>query len=726
MSWTYNSVNNTKLATHVNPTNDRYGRIYFDNESITINWTGGSEAVSWVLRNYYGVIVASGTLTGGQTSLNLGVLPVGWYKIYFAATPGTNTTTWRDARGELSFIVARSTSALRTTPIANGTTWAVSGNNGVHPVRALIGHAQYRVDVDLDSTHGAGAFAATLSSAQSQGTLQNTWKPSDSARSRPMLIQFPDGTGGTAPTGTDNTQIQSAVSSLYGTYGYTHFEGRNEPNTGAYTAANIVSELQAFYNNVKAGNASAKVLGGCSVNITDSAYIGGILAAGAAAYMDEMSIHTYNGTNGNLGAGRESWEFLKALLAQYNFTKPLYMTEYGQFAWCAGSFEPRLQVQWMMLDLHLAAQYGIPHEKYMWYYDTNVGFWGYPSFMWTSDYSNPMPTATPAVLRVWAEEIWGKPFAARLNFGPSDDEFIGSRFTAADGTSVIALQSGGGLETISFDVAGTSGPLVQVSTFGALSNLAVVSGKVQVTIGPEPSYVRLPNGVTMVPSAHDFGVEVVRKQYSIPSASSNDSTDSGGPDVIVDGKLSNGGYTIGPKPYLGGSSDGSNAWARIDFPRVTRLDRIHVFCPHPWQYYSTLLDFDIQYLDTDNVTWLTAATFTDTSAVNLTINWSSHIISGACFSDSFWDRRHNFRFVLADAISTKAIRVFAREMSNGGGARPEINNGFGKVDGDGNPCNNGQTGPERMALMEVRAWLSGTSDGGTGVLGQPVVALNTL
>lgn len=716
MTWTYNSTNNAVPATHVNPTMDRYARWYFDNESVVINWTQGSEAATWVLRDYYGQQISSGAVSG--SSINLGVLPLGWYKLYFAsANPNDTTPLWGNARGEISFVVSRSSGPLRNTPVPTNESFITA--NGVHPTHSLTGMGQYRVDINLDSTGAVGDFSSSLSSAQSAATLQSNYMVNDSARPRPMLIQFPKGTGGTAPTTTDNSQIQQAVSTLY-PLGYTYFEARNEPNTGSYTAAAYVSELQAFYNNVKAGNPNALVVGGCSVNLTD-AYIDAILAAGAGQYMDVMSVHAYNGTNGNLGAGRESWDYFATTLAKYNFTKPVYMTEYGQFAWSAGSFEPRLQVQWMMLDLHLAEQHSVPRERYMWYYDGNVGFWGYPSFMWTSDYNNPMPTATPAVARVWSEETFGKTFSSRLNFGQADNEWIGSRFAAADGSATICLQSGGGQGAVSFNVTGATS-LTLVDTFGNLSTLPVSGGKATVTIDVEPCYVRLPTGATFTPTPVNFGVEVVRSQFATPSASSVDSG-AGAVSVVVDGKVSNGGYTIGPKAYRAATTDNGPSWFRLDFPKTTRLDRVHVFCPHPWQNDSTLLDFDLQYLAADNTTWVTAATVTDTSARDLTFKWSSHIIAGSCFTDSYWARRHIFRLALSQAVETKAIRLYVRDMSAGGGAIPEIKTAFGEVDANGNPCNNGQTGVKRMAFMEICAWLSGTTDGGTAVAGQPMLPL---
>lgn len=716
MAWTYNSTSNVIPSTHVQPIEDRFARLYFDNEPVTINWTGGTEASLWTLRNYYGDVVSSGSVSG--TSVNLGILPLGWYKIYFShSNPAIGTALWGPCRGEISFGVLRSSSPLRTTPLASNLSLGIA--NGGQRTNCYTGMAPYRMDIDLDSVH-PGQYAGSLQQAKDEIAILNANPVSDSARPRPLLVQFPEGTGGMTPSGTDVTQITQAVTQL-SALGVEYFEARNEPNTGAYTGANYVTELAAFYNTVKAANPSVKVVGGCSVTLAD-VYIDTILAAGAANYMDVMSVHAYNGTNGNLAAGRASWDALQAILTKHGFTKPLWMSEYGQFAHCYGSFEPRLQAQWATLDLHMAEQHGVPRERYMWFYDVNVGFWDYPSFIWTNDFGVKMPTALPIIMRVWCEETWGKNYSSRLDFGIEDDQWVGSKFTAGDGSSVVILQSGGGSGTVSFDVVGAAS-LTTISTFGAQSIVPVVDGKISIPISMEPSYVRLPGGVSFVPTAVDYGIEVIRGQFSNISAASTDGT-GGLVTSVIDGKSGNNGAynNIGSAVYR---SDvlASPSWVRIDFPTVTRLDRVTVFCPHPWQNDSTLLDFDVQYLANDNVTWVTIATFTDTSAADRSFKWISHVVAGACFTDSFWNRRHIFSFPFGNAIQTRAIRLYVRNVSAGGGAVPEINTAYGALDAYGNPVNNGQTGPKRISLMEITAHLSPVSDGGSATVGQKMLAI---
>src|SRR3546814_2605811 len=99
MAWNFAN----RPAGHRTVTATTYRNIYFDDEAVTLTITAG-DADHYELRNYYGTIVQTGAVSG--TSLALGVLPLGWYKLYLIR-PASIGNPWLLAGGEVTFVVCR-------------------------------------------------------------------------------------------------------------------------------------------------------------------------------------------------------------------------------------------------------------------------------------------------------------------------------------------------------------------------------------------------------------------------------------------------------------------------------------------------------------------------------------------------------------------------------------------------------------------------------------------
>lgn len=708
----------TRPNDHCVGTTNVFRNVFLSTETPSFALAGVSgayAATTWFIRNYYGITVASGSLSGSSLTLS-GPLPLGWYKLHFVR-PSAAASPWLTAGGEVFFCVVRTGGSLTARPAASTLRTPSGGDprtEGMdYPARGFMGLGPHRHSVYLDDTWYTLSKTAQDVGAPNAASFWTT----DSARPLRQMTGFPEGTGGSAPTGTQTTRITSVVQSGV-TNGVTYFEGRNEPQVNT-TYTNYYPELQQFANTVHAAHASAKVMGPCPIYVHGGpgsddglAWVDGVLAAGGGNYIDVFSFHNYN--SGDLPSSRKVLDALVATLTKYSQqNKPRYISEFGsRFAAVYGSWEHRLQTQKVMFDLHMAEQYAIPKEQTSYFYDWSHGFWDFPSwFMCNEDQTNPNPMV--ATVRVWSEELFGKNFAAKLDFGTvENDHFLGSRFDhPSNGTKTVVLQSDGRAGDVSLLVTGASS-VTWVDAWGNVYNQSADSaGLVTLNVDTLPLYVRLPSGVTAVPVIANYGVEVVRAQvFSVATADTNSSTASRGINGVI-GTVD----TIHDTNniYQGVEGTSPPSWFQIDLPTTTRIDTVIVHCPEQWQHDSTLLAFDVQ-------TWDGAAWVTQVSASELTrtYQWTSTKSCGGCFTDSYHSRRRVWvvRFPFGPVATTK-LRIYATDFTYGGGATVDTTNGAGLAGGD-----TGQTSPRHISIRQVQAFLSEGANGlhqGVPMLIQP-------
>jgi hypothetical protein len=692
----------TRPNDHAAVTTAKYLNIFYDTEQPTFTLTpvsGGSfAATTYSVRNYYGTVVTSGTISG--STLTLPILPLGWYKLYLTR-PSAAASPWLTAGGEGLFVVARSSSPLHTRPpYGTARTPRDPRTEGMdYPMRGFTGLGPHRHSVYLDDT-----WYALSKEAMELGTpYAASYWVTDSARPLRQITTFPEGTGGSSPTGTQTTRITDTVTSGV-TNGAPWFEGRNEPNVTS-TAAVYYPELQAFANTVHAASGTAKVMGPCPIQVhtgegSDSGvqWVADVLALGGGDYLDVISFHNYN--SGDLPSMRKVLDNFVTVLTSYGQqSKPRYVTEFGsRFAAVYGSWEHRLQTQKVMLEMHMLEQYGVPKEQTSYFYDWSHGFWDFPSWLVCNE-NEPHPNPLIAVVRVWSEELFGRTFAARLDFGTvENDHWLGSRFTnSTDGTSVVTLQSDGRAGTVTLQVAGATS-LVWVDPWGNTATKTVFGGLATFDVDTLPVYVRLPSGVTATPQVVNYGVEVVRAQFSTAAANTNTADAAQG----IDGKIGDS-YT-NHEPlfvYQGTDNTAPPSWFEIDFPAATRFDTVVLHCPEMWQQGSTMLTFDLQTWN--GASWDTQASVNEPTT---TFQWTSTKSAGACFTDSYHSRKNVWVLTLAAPVSTTKVRVNATSYTYGGGVTVDTTNGAGLAGGA-----TGQTWPRHISVREMQVFLAEGADG---------------
>jgi hypothetical protein len=115
------------------------------------------------------------------------------------------------------------------------------------------------------------------------------------------------------------------------------------------------------------------------------------------------------------------------------------------------------------------------------------------------------------------------------------------------------------------------------------------------------------------------------------------------------------------------------AWADVTWASAQTLDTILVIAAPPWQEQGTLLDFDVQYLLADGVTWQTAETITEPSLAStvsdpnaVSFPFVTYKGDVGCSVEQFFSGRYVFYVRLGAAVSTKGVRVFIRNATYGG------------------------------------------------------------
>ena len=674
------------------PIHNRALGWYFENEDVIITFTGGAAVTSWLLRDYEGVVVASGNAP--TSPLNLGRPGVGWYKLYFVRTPDANNPAWGNSGGELTFIVSRVGAGLLDAPIPvgqEGEGWVSSPN------RKYIGSGLVRIRLSIRDADRA-AWRASLESVKSQAlvALTNLISEPGVNNQRLVIIALGDDecTGGPTPTAEQTYQIKTSVEEL-AAIGVFHFEGRNEPSTSSRNGTVTAAEYVPFFATVHAADSRAKVLGPCGVNISPGnsglGWYREFFVAGGGNYIDGISFHPYNATNNDINRGIKTYTDFISLLTEFGqHLKPRYMTEYGHFAWMYGLMDHRWQAQVMMTEVHLLWRYGIHRNHIMYYYDFNVGYWDQPMFMWTSDTGRKCPSALPLLWRTLVEETWGMAFVEALNFGQVENRhWLGSRYRDAAGKECLAIQGSGRFGDIKLSVIGATS-LVIADYFGRASTINVINGVATVACTPEPKYVKVPVGVNVDVIPTTYGANVTPYGSTLAVGT----TGGTGAHLAVDGNLETF-WSATPGDYL-------PAWITLEFPTTT-FDTVEIICPAPWQRSGSLLDFDIQ-IDQGGG-WQTIYTETNTPT---SVIWTSHKAVGGTWADSFWDRKRIFLARLSSPVTTSKVRVFVRNMSWGGGATVDQARTLKRVNDYGLPKAIGQAAPPFLTIQDISFYNSTT------------------
>jgi len=646
----------------------KFLNAFFPGEALTFT-ISGTAAAFYEVRDYNGNIVVANTVIPGSRIVTLPALPLGWYKMYLIRAADFGVP-WFFSGGELCFCVVRSSSPLLARPSNPAIAYTVETNDfGQHyPARGFFGLGPGRHKIDDLTT-----LSPTAANMASSITYELSNRTTDSARPFKPMVAHPNGYAGQSANLT--SVVQQAVAAAGG---QVFFEGMNEPNVGL-SVATYATQQNAFAAVVHAAHANAKVIGPGTLSICGDAidaggpslnWINGILPL-VGANLDGISFHNYDNPGGNLSANRAIFDRWVAVLnANGQGSKPRWNTEFGStYAVASGAFMPHVQARLVMLDLHVHEQYLIPKENTSLFYDNSHGFWGFPSFWVMREYSPGQVTPLGPLMRVWAEELWGRNFSTKLDFGSENDLYIGSRFTGSDGTSRVIVQSGGGHSgLITFAVTGAA-TITKSDCWGTLTTLNVSGGTFTDLITGLPTYYRAPSGVTITPVAVNYGVETVKGTYATITATQNSSTAYKAGDTILD--------ALGPQPFPRDTywddwvaTSGSVTW-QINWAKKTRFNKVVPTCPYPTNAISTMTDFDVQALGvfTPGV-WQTIATWTFDPATNQVL-WTSTNDAGGCYVDNWYDFQTQFPTRFDPALEADGLRIVCRKTTYGGRPTPE-------------------------------------------------------
>ncbi len=452
--------------------------------------------------------------------------------------------------------------------------------------------------------------------------------------------------------------VVTAVADLY-PYGYTRFEGpSNEPVMRAETA----HDMKLFQSAVHAGNASAKAVGPCPVDITAltgtqswTAY----LDAGGAAYCDEWTFHAYNSqTNGDINLGRHTIEAFLALLTSYGVNdRPMWQTESTHvFTSVFADHHPR-RSRVPLLQTLLFEQYGLPRERNLVWYDRSHGFNSYPA--WVLANSSPAPYA--ALYRVLAEETFGMTHYQRLDFGceAANRVFLGSLYvssTSAPAASCLVLVAQSYMPgmTIDLTIAGSSSPITYSDGFGNTATATVSSGRVTIPVSETPTYVRLPTGVTAtVYQISDWGTSVPPSISSYGTGSFAELNDDQWQTQYIG--------TTGGGVHI--SANSLPETAQIMFLANATFQRVLIFCGIAWQHQSALTTFTV---DTWNGSSWTTQNTVDVSAGCTSFRHATDSTDIGTTIETYWPEQWIFDVKFPSPVTCSGVRVNASATSYGG------------------------------------------------------------
>lgn len=451
------------------------------------------------------------------------------------------------------------------------------------------------------------------------------------------------------------------------------FEPFNEPvfTFGPFgTSTYISQELAPFYAAAKAADPTAKVLGSGHVNFNNSGYVNApahdwlemFCANGGLAYCDAISLHAYNSSNGDLALTRRSFEHVHTLLTAAGApNKELWQTEQGWATFYLGQVWPRYSGRWCALFTFVAELYGIPAERNYYWYDRDIGFWAFPTY-WVTPYG---PSPNGLIVRTQVAEIGDRTFTAQLDFGSAVNLYAGGTWAGSDGTKTVGfIASSYGQPTVRF--ATNAASLVTVDCWGNTATIAASGGFVIVPSSEMGVWIRVPNGITCTLVENDWSWGT---NASVTGTASTDATSYTNEPV----SLVNDGFFQNQYDYdqstldFFGVAPWSNSTIPTTFPKTVTVtftatrdvERFVVVCTPPWQYLTTLLDFDIQAQAADN-SWSTIYTYAPPTSTSFFFKSRS-----GCTAETFFNQQSTWVYKPTTPVTCKAWRVVVRSTSWG-------------------------------------------------------------
>jgi hypothetical protein len=691
----------------VKPDSGHRNHVFYVGEPITFKLEG-TRLDRYEVRDYWGNLIDQGP--AAETITPRASLP-GWYKLYVygkkpeLAKPKSDVeklldappepaasslpkdgkppkppvdypAIWGDSLGATTFCIFRNDP--RFPPLPPKGTRGSFGGKGDQVLRGVTGMGPQR--------HAAFADKPDETIKQLSFDVEIDKKfylPFDPLRPRKLFFAFPNGTK-------DEASVRKIVEHFKADVKY--YEPRNEPNYGASGAQFVEKELKPFHKLVKSVGPDLKVMGPGTVSIGPNNHglnwIEDFLKAGGHQYLDAFSFHAYNTVNGDLWLARKALDSLTELLKKYGADKlEKWQTEQGFMACVYGSYQPRLQGRWTMVEMMVYEQYGIPKEHNHLWYDVSHGFWDFPTW-WENDDGGLNPAAP--LMRVWSEELFGTRFAKAFDFGdPGNKLYVGSLFTGPDKQVAAFLSAGSTDGRVELAVNGGQ-TLRVVSAFGVEKQVPVVNGRAVIDVPELPVYVELAKGQTIdvVPTA--WGENLARQKGVTASSSGEpqhavDKTINNDIGKVTNGELENWYWTQkkDAQPWMSNVKE-FPAWVELRWPQQAAIGRVVVYAAPPWQWQGSLLDYELQY-EKDGQ-WATIQRVQEPAR-------TFKVFSPATRTsvDSFYSERWIFQHSFAP-VKTARIRLLVHDVTWGGGATEDVTKA------------GGQTGPHQIMLREVEVF----------------------
>ncbi|RYX82646.1 hypothetical protein EON83_18275 [bacterium] len=365
----------------------------------------------------------------------------------------------------------------------------------------------------------------------------------------------------------------------------------NEPNF-AYSPSAYAEAAKPIYALIKEVDPNFRVLGPAVCGISLAWHEEFFKAGGAQTY-DEFSCHDYEG-NESITPEHWVWKFaqLHTLMKRYGVdNRPIWQTERAITGVRSGAFLPDAQAVRVSLHVDLLQTLGVPPEHNLHYYLNRGGYSKVPSYLWT-DTEGPFPGAL--ALRTRYALTTGLNYAGTLDFGPVGNQlFMGLRYTGQNGDALVSLRNMGDLDQdAEFTVTGA--PQLQLTdSWGNTSTVTAQGGKISLSIGQLPTFVRLSPGQKIVPVplnlgrniAHDAKFELVAGQSDKSLASlTNGLIENEHIESPTKGQGWNGGPLEAGKPGI----------LELRWPTARTLSSVLLRGPRADNAACALLDFDLQ------------------------------------------------------------------------------------------------------------------------------------
>ncbi|MEV0272517.1 hypothetical protein AB0H43_27385 [Hamadaea sp. NPDC050747] len=474
------------------------GNAFTAGNVVSFGVDTAATSLSWTARDAYGAVVATGSGTPAQLggNISLGTLPAGWYTVSIAAVQPDGTTVTGGT--DISVLAA---STLRERRIGASTHYGGTWPAASAPLLGEAGLGFARDEAywsEVEQTKGVYAFpgrvdnAVTALRANDVDSLQildygNALYHQGEA---PATDEGRAGFAGYALASADHFGTAHAAYEVWNEWNIRDVNGP----AGA-TPQNYVALLAATAAKVRAAHPDAVIAGPALAPMNDwQTWLDGFIAAGGLNYLDAFTTHPYNFT-----AEPEVFEAHVAILRQKFAAAghpdlPIWFTEQGWYTTAnAPGVTPAVQARNLARAQLLALGDGI--GKYTVYDfkddgtnpadpEHNFGMIRNQSDTRGAYAPKPAFTAQGVLTRQTAQ----RPVRSVLSLGAGR---YGVEFGPRTGESAdTRMQALWALAPQTWSIQAT-GPVTVTNLYGGTTVIEPdVTGRVHVSIGPEPVYLQ--------------------------------------------------------------------------------------------------------------------------------------------------------------------------------------------------------------------------------------------